>query len=70
MSEEKFWLCICTLAAVTICTVITIIAVAHSNTNAAIAELVKQGQSPQAASCALGRIRDASFCTHATTTNR
>jgi hypothetical protein len=70
MSEEKFWLCIWTLAAVTLCTVIAIIAVAHSNTNAAITELVKQGQSPMAASCALGRVSNASICTTATTTNR
>lgn len=70
MSEEKFWLCIWTLAAVTLCVVTTRLTIAHHNTNATITELVKQGQSPMAASCALGRVRDASLCTAVSITNR
>ena len=70
MSDEKFWLCVWTLAAVTLCAVTAMLTIAHRNTNAAITELVKQGQSPLAASCAIGRVRDASPCTPATTTNR
>ena len=70
MSEEKFWLYVWTLVAVTLCIIVTMLTIAHRNTNAAITELVKQGQSPQAASCALGRVSNASLCTTATTTNR
>ena len=70
MSEEKFWLSIWTLAAVTLCVVTTMLTIAHRNSTVAITELVKQGQSPMVASCALGRISDASLCTTATTTNR
>ena len=70
MSDEKFWLCIWTLAAITLCAVVATMAIMHRNTNVAITELVKQGQSPLIASCALGRVMDAFFCTAAATANR